>query len=913
MIVSKTGSTSTSATTTSSNKRLSGLVSGLDTDSLVKQLSAGTQNKIDKQAQSKQIAQWQQSSYREVIKALTEFQTKYFSTATSSSSILNPGFFTSTAIKNSSPFLNVTGNANAAKNMVVTKISQLAQQASFTSMHKASNEAITTGALSTSWSPNNIAGSTMTINYGGKDYKLTLDSSVVFNSGDSVSKITDALNDAIAKTDGLAGKVQFSVDSNKVTLTADSKISITDGTESLLSGLNLNKGDSGNTISSPVEANTDCFFKNTLTAGSTLDIKIGTTSYTLTIPKDTQISSDPATAAKSLQAILSEAIRSNTDASGKLSDLHDKLDVTVDNTGAVTFKTKDGVSDALSITGGSQNLLQGLGLKQTDGTISNSGTVDRSKLVSSYLGDTLAGSTLTFSLDGVKKYITLDASDLNSADNDYSTPEKLQAYLQKKLTAEFGTAKDASGAIVSKVNVSINSGKLSFETYKDTTQNGVAVGTSVLSLDTCDKSGVLGTNGALKVYAGETNRINTNKTLEDIQSNLSTPLQASADGTYGIIINDQKFTFKKTDTIDTVLKTINNDQHANVNITYSSVNDSFSVAAKNGGSASRVDIKNIDGKCNLADTLFGTVPTKDTNGNYIENSSAYSLTKGQDAKMTVSLDGNANNAIEITRSENKFTLDGVNFELLSKTDDTVSADKPIKFTADSQTDKLYDKIKSFVDDYNSIITLCTTKINERQSASDKYLPLTDDQKAQMTETQITEYEKKAKVGILNSDPLLSNLCLNLRKAMTDQVDSVKGALFEIGIATKANDYSGNGQITVDETKLKNALTNDPDKVAALFTDSDGVAYKMQSVINDNIKTTGGSGLLVAKAGLDNSTTYDNSTLTQKISDYTKTIKDLQTRLKDEQDRYYSKFTKLEQYISQMNAQSGIFTNFGTSS
>ena len=88
---------------------------------------------------------------------------------------------------------------------------------------------------------------------------------------------------------------------------------------------------------------------------------------------------------------------------------------------------------------------------------------------------------------------------------------------------------------------------------------------------------------------------------------------------------------------------------------------------------------------------------------------------------------------------------------------------------------------------------------------------------------------------------------------------------------------------------------------------------MQSVINDNIKTTGGSGLLVAKAGLENSTTYDNSALTQKISDYTKTIKDLQTRLKDEQDRYYSKFTKLEQYISQMNAQSGIFTNFGTSS
>ena len=122
--------------TSTSSKRLSGLVSGLDTDTIVKQLTMGTQNKIDKQGQTKQIALWRQQSYREVTKALQEFQTKYFSSSTSSSSILSASFFNSTSIKNSSPFLNVSGSATAAKNMVVTGISQLAQQAGFSSSIK---------------------------------------------------------------------------------------------------------------------------------------------------------------------------------------------------------------------------------------------------------------------------------------------------------------------------------------------------------------------------------------------------------------------------------------------------------------------------------------------------------------------------------------------------------------------------------------------------------------------------------------------------------------------------------------------------------------------------------------------------------------------------------------------------------
>ena len=881
--------------TSTSSKRLSGLVSGLDTDTIVKQLTMGTQNKIDKQGQTKQIALWRQQSYREVTKALQEFQTKYFSSSTSSSSILSASFFNSTSIKNSSPYLNVSGSATAAKNMVVTGISQLAQQAGFSSKYKVSNETIS-GVVRETWSPSNVAGNKITINYDGKDYEIDLAGDFSFNKGDDISKITDALNEEIEKTTGLAGNVEFGVNGDGyVTLTktgsSTADIKITSGTTTLLSGLGLSTVTPNGNVLVGGTTNPDDLFKNTLTSGSTLDIKIDGNTYTLSIPADTAISSDITLGTKSVQTALDEAIRSNTDLNGKLK-------ATVGTDGAVSFTKADGTTDGLSITGGSQNLLQGLGLKQADGSISTSGTYDREKLVSRYLGDSLSGSTLTVSLDGVDKYITFN----DSQKNQYSTPADLATYIQKSLTASYG--KDALGN--DKFQVTESGGKLSFKAASDT---------SVISIESSDASGILGKNGALNIYAGETNRINANKALEDITENLNgaNTLTASADGTYGITINDKTFTFKKTDTIDTILKTINNDAQANVTVTYSNVNDTFSVAAKNGGSGSRVDIANV-GTGNLATVLFGgTLPTKDANGNYIENTSAYTLQKPQDAKMTVSFDGNAANAIEITRTENKFTLDGVDFELLSKTDTTVSSDAPIKFSVDNKTDDLYTKIKGFVDDYNAIIKLANDKVSERKDKDETYAPLTDAQKESMSETQITNWETKAKKGLMQGDSILNNLSLDLRKSMTDEVDSMKTALYQIGIATKANDYSANGQLTIDETKLKDALNNDPDKVASLFTSEDGIAKKMQDVINKNIKTYGGDGILIAKAGVDNSTTVDDSALTKIVTDCNSKIKDLKTLLQTQQEQYYAKFTKLEQYLSQMNSQASLFTSSSSNS
>lgn len=762
-IAGSNGSASSANTTPTSGKRLTGLLSGLDTDALVKAMTAGTQNKIDKQMQNKQLALWKQESYRQVTTALSDFKTKYFSTSSSSSNIANPSFFNSTSITNTSPFVNASGNTSAAKNMVITEITQLASQAGFVSNHKVSNQTITTGTISSTWSKSLVSGNSLTINYGGKDYDVTVSADFAFQSTDpaaNVKALADELNNQVAKMDGLKGNVTFGED-------------------------------------------------------------------------------------------------------GKLS------------------KTKTATGDII-VKDGSDNLLKGLGLAKGG---SSSGDIVQGSLFSTQsLSDSLVGSTLTFSLNGLTKNITFD----KSREEDYSTPEKLAGYLKEKLNAAYGE---------NNVNVSNKDGKLSF---KSADKN------SIFSIGSADKAGILGKNGALHVYAGESNRINTNKTLADVQDNLGSkftmdsyldPKQTTGDfDAYGLTVNGKKFTFKSTATIADVISTINNDPDANVTMAYSQTTDSFSVTAKNGGSTGKVDIADSG----LANALLGK---KDTD---------YTTINGKDAKLKVSFDGNPANAVDIVRSDNKFTLDGVNFELLGKTDSSVSTTNPIKFSVSNKTDDLYAKVKGFVDDYNALIDLVNGKTSETKPTDGSYPPLTDAQKADMSESEITAWETKAKKGLLNNDSILQSLSLDLRHSMTDQVESMKSALYQIGIATKANDLSAKGKLTIDETALKNALNNNPDKVSELFTGTDGIASRMQTVIDKNIKTSGGDGILVAKAGIANSTKTDQSSITRSITEYETQIKRFKTMLATQQEQYYAKFTKLEQYLSRMNSQSSIFQSNTTS-
>ena len=192
---------------------------------------------------------------------------------------------------------------------------------------------------------------------------------------------------------------------------------------------------------------------------------------------------------------------------------------------------------------------------------------------------------------------------------------------------------------------------------------------------------------------------------------------------------------------------------------------------------------------------------------------------------------------------------------------------------------------------------------EENSKGKAYEPLTDEDKADMSESAIKAYEEKAKAGLLFGDRDLSNLYSQLTKAL-----NVPG-LESIGITQTYVD--GQTTLTLDENKFKEALEDDMDKVVEVFTgdgnSSKGLMEGMKTTMDTYGKTTGASkGILLKMAGsvLSPTTLYDND-LYKKMKEVEEEISKWEDKISDRIDYYTQKFTYLEQLVAQMNNQSSM--------
>lgn len=202
-------SLSTSIYGSSTNKGVGGLLSGLDTDDLVKQMTAATRNKINRQYQAKQKLLYRQEAYREVSSKLLSFSNKYFSYSSGSkTNILSPKFFESYTFKSSSNYVNVTGNAENIKNFSIDSIASVATAASFTSSNKVTSGEFSSSDITSYTS--SLAGETMTLEYDGKSYSITLDADFgkgleAAAGGERTLKyadVVDELNEQLKKIEG---------------------------------------------------------------------------------------------------------------------------------------------------------------------------------------------------------------------------------------------------------------------------------------------------------------------------------------------------------------------------------------------------------------------------------------------------------------------------------------------------------------------------------------------------------------------------------------------------------------------------------------------------------------------------------------------------------------------------------------
>jgi flagellar hook-associated protein 2 len=373
---------------------------------------------------------------------------------------------------------------------------------------------------------------------------------------------------------------------------------------------------------------------------------------------------------------------------------------------------------------------------------------------------------------------------------------------------------------------------------------------------------------------------------------------------------------------------------ANVDFSYSQVTRGFTLSSKGTGADQIIkDTQDLSGT-NFLLTILGQSNIADASGNLYKPDGTIDTSKqlnGTDAVITIKPPSisniDSNPGIQLTRSTNNFTLDGINYSLNSKTDDFVN------LNLNSNPQKTFDKIKGFVDKYNEIIDKINSKLFEKRQYN--YKPLTDDQKKDMKEDDIKKWEDKAKQGLLGNDSTLSNMLYRMRNAFYDSVktgfDSSSGigiSLSEIGIKT-SSDVGERGKLVIDETTLKAAIQNNGDKVMQLFTktsmsvpsydsnatstDKDkrykelGIFQRISDILQDNLRTlrdnNGKKGMLLERAGIKGDLSEFKNLLTEDIQRRDKVIKEMTSKLADKENRYYIQFSKLESAMQKMNSQS----------
>lgn len=346
-----------------------------------------------------------------------------------------------------------------------------------------------------------------------------------------------------------------------------------------------------------------------------------------------------------------------------------------------------------------------------------------------------------------------------------------------------------------------------------------------------------------------------------------------------IIINGTQINITNGEDINSIISDINNNV-SSVNATVDS-NGVITISSKNSSQVS------ISGDYNFLVNNLHLNPSP-------------ILSQGTDASFSF-------NGVNITTSTNNVTVAGININLVG-----TNPGNPITLSVQTDTDTIYNSIKSFVDAYNDVITQINSKLTEERYYD--YKPLTDAQKEQMKDSDITLWEQKARSGDLNGNSTLTSIYYNMRNAISGTVtasDGTKMTLSSIGITT-GQWYEG-GKLYIDDTKLKDAIQKNPQEVMDLFTkltesptdvnatpgssQNDGIAARLYYIVNNGINS------ITQEAGGGQYQLYDNSFLGQQINDLNQRMSDMQDHLNTLEQQYYNQFTQLEIYMAQMNSQS----------
>lgn len=340
-----------------------------------------------------------------------------------------------------------------------------------------------------------------------------------------------------------------------------------------------------------------------------------------------------------------------------------------------------------------------------------------------------------------------------------------------------------------------------------------------------------------------------------------------------IKVNGTEINVDRNTTLSSLATAMGN---AGINASFDANQGRFYLSAKNTGTANAFTVE-------ADDTTLSALGLKFADG-YEGKIDA------RDASITY-------NGVEYTQATNSFEINGLTIE-------ASSAGQEQTFTVDNDVDGIFDKVKSFVKEYNSLIAEMNKLYNADSSRG--YEPLTSDEKEAMNDEDIENWENKIKDSLLRRDSTIGSLLTNMRTILNKAVEvtnpdgtTSKYALSSFGIVT--SDYTENGQLHIQgdpddatfmdmNNKLKSAIAANPDAVTKTLT---SLGNEMYSYFMKAMKRTETSSSM---------TFYNDVTMDKDIKKRKEDVTDLQDKLAAEEDKYYKQFSAMETAMARLQSQ-----------
>ncbi len=416
------------------------------------------------------------------------------------------------------------------------------------------------------------------------------------------------------------------------------------------------------------------------------------------------------------------------------------------------------------------------------------------------------------------------------------------------------------------------------------TSDGAVNGTQTLKINQLAKSGYL-TGGELTKDAN--NKAVTGKTT---LGDMGVDFSSAAEGekvyfNFKVGGANRKFEVTKDTTLDELASALNS--QSGITASFDSANGRFFVSSNETGADNNFTFTNGEGSigAKIEEKLRLINEPKGTVGGAVK-------IDGEDAEIEL-------NGATFKSSNNTFSINGLTITAKEVSDSEMS------IVTDTDYDDIYDTIKNFFNEYNSLMNEMDKLYNAKSSKG--FEPLTAEEKEAMTEDEIEKWETKIKDSLLRNDSDLDTIASAMRNAMlsTIKIEGTTYALSSFGINTlgyfeapdnEKNAYhidgnSDDANVSGNPDKLRAMIASNPSVVSSFFQ---GLSEKLYDAMN-KIQSTS-----------DNYTSYGNfygdKKLKSEYDDQTKQVEKWEKYVADQEDKYYKQFSAMESAMSSLQSQ-----------